>query len=161
MSRRRVFNEAGDLTEAAFQRRVVRLARAYGWRIYHAPDNRPAVSAKGKRQRPQSMVDSTAKGFPDLVLLRDQRLIVAELKTRTGRLRPGQREWLDTFAELGDRIVRLDGTVAQEHRPQVKAYVWRPSDWDELHEILRGVGTGFVQERRHDLDPMPGEPPVS
>ena len=77
------------------------------------------------------MVDSTAKGFLTSCCC-DQRLIVAELKTCTGRLGPGQREWLDTFTNLGNRIVNLDGTVAQAHRPQVKAYVWRPSDWDEL-----------------------------
>lgn len=140
MTRRpRVRDAAGELTEAAFQKRVVGLARVYGWRIYHAPDNRPA----GKSGRAQRMADRSSVGFPDLLLLRPGRLVVAELKTRTGKLGPGQREWLAEFTRLGFML---------ECEERIEAYLWRPADWDAIHETLRDG-----QERRDDLDPMPGE----
>jgi hypothetical protein len=50
------------------------------------------------------------------VLARDGVLIVPENKTDTGRLRPGQAEWLDALGPHG----RL----------------WRPRDWPEVHAEL-------------------------
>lgn len=153
MSRRpRVRNAAGELTEAAFQRRVIGLARAYDWRIYHAPDNRPA----GKSGRAQRMADRTAVGFPDLLLIRPGRLVVAELKTRTGKIGPGQREWLDAFHALavtvGTYVEETDDDLNMPAPPSIQACLWRPADWDTIHETLRDG-----QERREDLDPLPGE----
>jgi hypothetical protein len=45
------------------------------------------------------------------------------LKSETGNVRPNQLEWLDALRLL----------------PQVEVFVWRPSDWDELVEILTGT----------------------
>ena len=59
-------------------------------------------------------------GFPDIVATRGARLVLCELKTATGRLRPEQRVWLD----------ELDKTPAE-------VYLWRPKHWDELVETLR------------------------
>jgi len=60
-------------------------------------------------------------GVPDLMLLRGHRLVFAELKTERGKPTTAQREWL---AELG----AVDG---------VESYLWRPSDWDDVTEVLR------------------------
>lgn len=92
-----------DLTEKQFLGQVEGLARAYRWRKYHT----------------WNAMHST-EGFPDLVLLRGRRLIFAELKSRTGRIRPGQEEWL---AEL--REVR-----------SVSAHLWRPEDWETIEDLL-------------------------
>ena len=60
-------------------------------------------------------------GFPDLTMVRPPRVLFVELKNDKGRL-----------------------TLAQEHRgkmlgecPDVKYYLWRPSDWDDIVEVLR------------------------
>lgn len=91
--------------------KVIALAGYRGWRFYHAPDNRPGRNGGVQR---------VVRGWPDLVLVRDDRMIVAELKAEKGRLRPGQQEWLDALAQV----------------PGVEAHVWRPSDWPAVEAAL-------------------------
>ncbi len=57
-------------------------------------------------------------GFPDRVLVRE-RVIFAELKREKGVLTPAQIEWLNGLARAGAEV-----------------YVWRPSDLDEIAQIL-------------------------
>lgn len=57
-------------------------------------------------------------GFPDRILVRE-RLIAVELKTEQGKPTDAQREWLDGLAAAG-----------------VETYLWRPSDLDEIAQIL-------------------------
>lgn len=92
------------IPERDFQQQVLDYARLCGWRAYHAFDSR--------RSEP---------GFPDLVLVRGDRLIFAELKTLSGRLEASQLEWLN---ELG----------AVE---TVESMCWRPGDWAEIEETLK------------------------
>ena len=93
------------MTERELQSNVTRLAKQEGWLCFHVVD--------AKRSAP---------GYPDLTLARGSRLIFAELKSETGRLRPEQIDWLDTLAETGNEI-----------------YTWRPEDWpDRIIEALRG-----------------------
>ena len=53
-------------------------------------------------------------------MVRDGKLIFAELKTEKGNLTKAQAWWL--------------AGLKQAH-PHV--YVWRPSDWSEIEEVLR------------------------
>lgn len=106
------------LTEAQWQAQVVGLARFYSWVVYHPPTNRP--NARGRVQR-------VTAGFPDLTLARETRLgdgevelIFAELKTDTGRLGPGQRDWLDLLGRV----------------PGAEAVLWRPRDFEEVQTRL-------------------------
>lgn len=64
----------------------------------------------------------SAHGFPDLVLVRRGRLIFAELKTDKGRITRDQQVWLNDL-------------VATAAEP----YVWRPRDWDQIVETLKGA----------------------
>jgi hypothetical protein len=102
--------------EQSFQAVVVDVARLAGWRVAHF---RAARTAKGWR----TPVTADGAGWPDLVLVRPPRIIFAELKSESGQLRDRQCEWLDVLRLL----------------PEVEVYVWRPSDWDELVEILTGT----------------------
>ncbi len=61
-------------------------------------------------------------GFPDLVLTRE-RVIFAELKRQRGRLTYEQHRWRCQLIEAG-----------AEH------YVWRPSDYPQVEQILRQRG---------------------
>ena len=73
-----------DISEVNFQAQIVKLAKLRGWKVYHTYDSR-----------------KSKKGFPDLILIRDERIIAAELKTRKKTTTTEQREWLDAFAESG------------------------------------------------------------
>ena len=91
------------MTEKQFQAKVIALAKKTGWLIYHTYDSRRSEA-----------------GYPDLTLVRD-RVIFAELKTRTGKLSPDQTVWIDRLKKAGAEV-----------------YVWRPS---QLNEIVKTLTT--------------------
>lgn len=93
------------ITEKAWMAQVIELAQRLKWAVYHTHDSR-----------------RSAPGFPDLVMLRDGRMIVCELKTLRGKLTDDQRFWLDQFAQC-DGVERVE--------------VWRPNQLQEIVEILR------------------------
>jgi hypothetical protein len=63
----------------------------------------------------------SAAGFPDLVLLRPPRLIFAELKSDKGQLTTEQASWLHKLEQV----------------PGISVFVWKPSDWPKIVEILQ------------------------
>lgn len=107
-------------SEAAFQQQVLNLATYYGWRSYHTHDSRRSKA-----------------GFPDLVLVRGPELIFAELKTDKGRVRPEQQEWITALQEVSEHA-DCARFIASDAGGQVRVdvYLWRPRDFDELHERL-------------------------
>jgi len=60
-------------------------------------------------------------GFPDLVLCRPPRLIIAELKSARGKPSQRQQVWLT-------RLKRCPG---------VESYLWRPEDETRVQDLLR------------------------
>jgi hypothetical protein len=103
------------ITEAGWQAQVQQLATGYGWRWWHAPDNRPITTAGGRRY-----VQAVRAGFPDLVLVRGHRLVFAELKRETGTTSPEQDEWLSALRDTG----------------RAEVYVWRPRDLEHIRAVL-------------------------
>ena len=98
-------------SERDFQASIVDLARLCGWRVVHFHDSRREVGG-------ELVGDSDAKGWPDLTLIRD-RILYREVKTEKGRVTKSQdRMIVSLLAAGGD------------------AKVWRPSDWDEIQEVL-------------------------
>jgi hypothetical protein len=91
------------MTEAQWQSRVVDLAAWCGWLVFHPHDSR--------RSTP---------GWPDLVMVRDGRLILAELKTERGRVSVEQKRWLAALSLVVG----------------VEVYLWRPSDWPAVQRSL-------------------------
>ena len=98
--------------EAGFQAAVLELAAHHGWRRQHT---RPARTRRGWR----TPLTGEA-GFPDLVLVRPPRLILAECKTDRGQPSPEQRAWLEALTACG-----------------LEVYVWRPRDFDRIATLLR------------------------
>jgi hypothetical protein len=94
-----------EMSERAFQDAILDLAALYGWRAYHTHDSRRSQA-----------------GFPDLVLVRGQRVVFAELKREGKKPTAEQQRWLDALAATG----------------AVEAYLWRPSDWPEIELVLGG-----------------------
>jgi hypothetical protein len=100
------------MTEEEFLRQVLKLARLCGWRSYHP---RPGRTAAGWR----TPVQGDGSGFPDVILLRGDRCLVAELKTDSRSPTPEQRAWLAAFNAAG-----------------IVAAVWRPRDWRHIEREL-------------------------
>ncbi|HEY1690013.1 MAG TPA: VRR-NUC domain-containing protein [Solirubrobacteraceae bacterium] len=91
--------------EAQFEAAIVQLAKLNGWLTYHTYDS--------QRSSP---------GFPDLVLIRDRVLIVAELKSEKGHLTGSQVEWIEAFQAIDCE--------------EIFVRVWRPADWPEIERLL-------------------------
>lgn len=93
-------------TEKQFQQQVLDYARLMGWKAYH-----PWISVRSE------------PGFPDVVAVRAGRLVVAELKSLTGKLTPAQEEWLGALGAV----------------PCCEVYTFRPTDedWQEIERVFR------------------------
>lgn len=102
--------------EADFQRAVLDLAILLRWRVVHYRPVLRSLQWHGQTRRYSTPLQGHP-GAPDLILARDGRVILAELKTQRGRLSPAQRMWL---------------TALGSH-----ARLWRPSDWAEIVAELR------------------------
>lgn len=98
---------APTLTEAQFQRQVTDLLTLYGWLWTHTSDSRTVQGDPG---------------VPDVLAVRDGRILFAELKATSGRLRREQRDWLA-------RLVAVRGNV--------EVYCWRPANIERIIEVLR------------------------
>jgi hypothetical protein len=108
--------QTATITEVEFLRQVIGLAQLFGWRVAHF---RPAQTKTG---RWITAVQGDGKGFPDLVLVRKGRIVIAELKVGKNRTTPDQQKWLAAFREVQG----------------VAVYEWRPCDWGEIESVLMG-----------------------
>lgn len=104
MSRQAAASALPAMTERDLTRFVADCAVRFGWARYHTHRS-----------------DFSPAGWPDEVLCRPPRLVIAELKSAKGKVSDAQQRWLD-----------LIGGV-----PGVEAYLWRPADQDEIVRILR------------------------
>jgi hypothetical protein len=96
-------------TEIEFMRHVIAYATARGFMVYHTH-----ISKRSN------------EGWPDLAMVRNGRMVLAELKReKGGRVSPAQREWLQQL--------RL---VSERSGGAVECYLWRPSDWQSIESVL-------------------------
>ena len=101
-----------DNSEAMFQAKVIQLAKANGWMVFH----------------PRKSQDRTGRwltalagdaGFPDLVLAHPKRgLVFAELKSARGVLSQAQKQWLYALSQHGE------------------VYMWQPKDLQAIADRL-------------------------
>ena len=89
-------------TESQWQAKVVDYARRRGWTDFH-----------------HRVSKGTRHGWPDLALVRRERLVLAELKRQDGCLSGPQTQVLKALAQ----------TPAEVH-------VWRPADWPLVEQVL-------------------------
>lgn len=95
------------MTEKQWTAWVAQTAAGFGWRRAHT-----WTSIRSPR------------GWPDEQLCRPPRLVIAELKTMTGKVSPAQQEWLDDLKAC----------------PGIECYLWRPCDEDDVIRILAPEG---------------------
>lgn len=62
-------------------------------------------------------------GYPDLCLVKGDRLIFAELKNEKNKLTDDQESWLEALRGV----------------PGVAVYIWRPQDLDDALEVLQAA----------------------
>ena len=99
-------NAVRQKPEQWFQDRVIQRARICGFeQIYHTFDSRHSPA-----------------GFPDLILLQDKTLIVAELKDTGGQPSPEQYFWLLAFSRVTKHV-----------------YLWHPEDEDDIQRLFEEV----------------------
>lgn len=100
--------EANQLmSEKELQSGVVEVMKWSGWLTYHTHDSR--------RSNP---------GFPDLVGVKDSRIVFIEFKREKGKVSDEQHDWLTRLVEASEDV-----------------YLVRPSSLDAFLEILRGEYT--------------------
>lgn len=88
---------------------MIDAAKRLGWRVVHyraaqVRDGRWATPLQGH------------PGAPDLILAKAGRVLLVELKTRTGKVSAAQTLWLDALGEHGA--------------------VWRPGDQEQVLAVL-------------------------
>jgi len=105
---------AMKMSEAELQEAVMAAAQQLGWRRAHF---RPAMTKHGWR----TPVSGDGKGFPDLLLVKGDRLLVVELKAEKGVVSDEQKEWFAAFNGV----------------PCVEVYLWQPADW--LNDTVANV----------------------
>jgi len=106
-----------QISENELQENILDIAKTFGWRRAHF---RPARTKYGWR----TPVQADGKGFPDLVLVKPPRLVIAEVKRQKTDPNEYQREWLNDFAGV----------------PCVEVYTWKPSDWEDIVSVLSSKG---------------------
>lgn len=84
------------MSEADLLSNVREMARVTGWMAYHTRDSRRSDI-----------------GFPDLVMVRKNRVLFVELKSEKGKPTAAQIEWLHALM-----LTR-----------RAETYLWRPSQW--------------------------------
>lgn len=101
------------ISERDFLRQVCELASFRGWEWLHL---RPGMTRDSWRT---PISGSLGKGWPDLVLVRSDRILFVELK----------RDGLDATSE--------QWSVLRVLAPIGECYVWHPADWALVESTLR------------------------
>jgi hypothetical protein len=83
--------QAGE-SEGDFTRWLIGAMQLKGWVVTHI---RPAM-VDGRWMTPYE----GDTGLPDIIAIREGRILLAELKSEAGRVRPEQQKWLDHGAHL-------------------------------------------------------------
>ena len=132
------------ISETMFAGQVEDLLSIYRWHWYHP---RPARVLRGGKEIYETPY-AGQKGFLDYLALRPPRILVVELKDETKEMSPEQSEWFRLWEECqrtiivqplkikGNRVdMKLKETTTILTLPEI--YLWRPSDYDQVKEILR------------------------
>ncbi len=91
------------ISEKQFRQQVIDLLKLYKWRYYFTWNSKHSPA-----------------GFPDLVILRDDRLAFIELKSEKGKLTGEQSQWLQALKET----------------KLCEVYIWRPAQLEQIAKIL-------------------------
>lgn len=92
------------MTERQWMSQVLKMLRLAGWATYHTFDSRRSTA-----------------GFPDIIAIKERRMLAIELKADKGKATPEQIAWIRAFAQVA----------------WVDAFVLRPAeDLSELQALI-------------------------
>lgn len=121
------------MTEKQFQASIVKLASLLRWHVYHTHDSRHSPA-----------------GFPDLILLRGSRMIVAEVKVGKNVTTDAQREWLMWFHFAGAESVlwRPDAAPKREKWTFKRETAAKRGKWvfGDIERRLTTMGTTEIAQ---------------
>lgn len=109
------------MVEKDWQRTVVEAAKLYGWRV--KCDRNVRVQRRDGTTYFTTAIGADGIGFPDLLLLRGDRQIAAELKVGRNKATEAQEGWIEAFGRV----------------KQSQSGIWYPDMWDEIKTMLREV----------------------
>ena len=101
------------LTERDFMAQVTQLATIRGWAWMHI---RPGMTQHSWRTPISGPLGS---GFPDLLLVRRERILFVEIKREGAKPTPEQVDVLGILSGAGETAI------------------WWPEDWSEIERVLR------------------------
>ena len=118
------------LTEEQFQQQVIDLAHLCGWKVAHFRSIR--IQRKDGSVYYATPVQADGARFPDLIMGKEgRRNIAAEVKIQTGRVAKGK------FDKKGRWVMGQDEWLELLGQGGADSYLWRPSDFDTIVEVLR------------------------
>ena len=85
------------MSEEEFTAWTIDLFRSQGWLVHH---DRPARTSQGWRTAIQGDA-----GFPDIVAVRNGKVVFAELKSEKGKVSAEQKKWFDHMPGVGRSVI--------------------------------------------------------
>jgi len=93
---------SGEPSEADILRAIMSLLRHHPKVASHWRQNSGTFAERNRDGSTRYIRANTAKGMSDIMgVLKDGRTLAIEVKSRTGRMRPGQEEFLQTIRQAG------------------------------------------------------------
>ena len=99
------------------QKAVIDYSRALGWKVAHFQS--VLATRKDGSASWRTPVSADGKGFPDLLMVKGDQIVAAEIKGDGDRLRPEQEEWLVALQKAG-----------------VACFVVTPQEWHDSHSQM-------------------------
>lgn len=114
------------MTEEQLQNAIIDLAEVDHWKVSFAPDWMKRLAFASMKRHPRAGRRWPKAGLPDLILVKEGRIVIAELKKHGRQPKPEQEEWLQSLAA----------------NPGVEVYVWLPEHWvsGEIERTLKEGG---------------------
>lgn len=126
------------MNERDFEKRIIEMARAFGWRCYHFHDSRREV-------RPGVFVgDKDAAGVCDWILTHHDppRLVFMEVKGDGGKLSDQQQEFLQAVKAVAEEQPLNCSSV--EFPPLIGVMAVWPKDEAAVEQMLRTRSVGVT-----------------
>jgi hypothetical protein len=93
---------SGEPSEADILRAIMQLLRHHPKVASHWRQNSGTFAERNRDGSTRYIRANTARGMSDIMgVLKDGRTLAIEVKSRTGRMRPGQEEFLQTIRQAG------------------------------------------------------------
>lgn len=126
------------MKENPFLNWIIDVGNRTGWRSYHIPMPVRPIPGGG------FVAETRGKGVCDLVMFHPApRLIFAEVKGSTGKLKPEQIEFLRQARAVADAVAHVVRSLETAEPgttdgPLIGVYSWRPGQEEIIEAILKG-----------------------